>query len=312
MHRFESDSEAIRQASLNTWTNQGATAFVSMFDRLFKMKTLRLRHWTGPKLPNFLRSCIASLSCIAAMFGIWYVLLPVGQQETPINFYDTTLLGEDFNTFFPNYGVHIGGVVFALEEIFLLPIILNLLPDWISLVETRYVIRQIGRVNDLRSGMLWLVFDALATFAIVTVMFMLVGPILDLIILSGPHTGSPTWSRYFSYLSIAYERWIDGILLFVPSQFQPQLQWRTEYGSAWAYGFWGVFFYSTFLTSIWVWIYFVAGSVVHFARRLDRLVQLIDRTCKLDTQALYILGGISMAIFTFFYWSVCTAIILWH
>jgi hypothetical protein len=93
------------------------TAFATVFDRVFGERHLSWR--------CFLRSCVASVASVAIVTIIWVVLR---RQEAAL-FIQKNLAS---------------GMLFALAVI-LSAVVLNTIPDYLSLLETRYVIHWMGK-----------------------------------------------------------------------------------------------------------------------------------------------------------------------
>lgn len=214
--------------NLKPSSSQGTTSvswsksFVSVFDRVFGIRML--------STDFALRSFVASLAAVAIMTLIW-----AGLRTDEFAAY----VLEDLS---------IISVVIAATYIF------NFLPDYISLMESRIVTgRMSGRYEVIRIPLL-LLLDAVVTILI----FLLLAPILAVT------------KKYI----LQFEDWVGVSLLGKESVSSPfrnielfalyeELLTRGIFlESSEGFGSLGIYFYSTFFTSVWVWLYALAWAAV--------------------------------------------------
>ena len=136
----------------------------------------------------------------------------------------------------------------------LLVAIINLIPDYLSLLETRWVISRMN-VTGAIGG--FLALDLVATA------FVSLIPWLVFLVLLGPIP----LNRFFSEFivgALTFEGMM--ILATAPPEAQPLPT--------------GIWFYSAFFTSVWVWLYALAGVAVRLGGRaaawMDRLKSVMD------------------------------------
>lgn len=186
-------------------------AFAVVFDRVFGERHFSWR--------CFSRSCVASYAGVLIVTLIWGVLRPT----------QFTAFFEDADT----------------SYLFLFPLftgILNVVPDYCSLLETRYVIRWMSRERSVVRILGFLAIDFAFTLAIASGAWFLMymgfsffvgGPDLDV-----------------EYMFIV---WKEGLILSAGSSEDITL---------------GIFLYSTFFTSVWVWLYALSGLIVKLGQYL--------------------------------------------
>ena len=221
--------------------------FVGVYDSIFGVKALSWKYIS--------RSFTASLLAVTAMFLVWlsvnYTSIgyvnsidlnsldipePISAKEMELYFNLPNL--RDFETI---------GLTFVAT--LLLACILNLLPDYLSMVQSRVII---GRMTGttFSNCLVYFALDFVITTAIVLAYLILW---LSVMIDSLDHLGR-------LLLEVVY----GGIALNAKGQ------WG-------AYSIFGVFIYSTYLTSVWLWLYSVSVLILRTrgSLRLFRNVLLI-------------------------------------
>jgi len=119
----------------------------------------------------------------------------------------------------------------------------NLIPDYISLIETRYIISKLASARSLRHTIALLILDFAATYGIFAILGFFLG------IVSGEYTVIEILGELI--------RWP-----FFTSQKDDAIM--------------GIFFWSTFFTSIWIWLYLTAIVLIRFAKMYERVWSLFD------------------------------------
>ena len=128
--------------------------FLTLFDATFGT---RFKSWKF-----FFRSCLASVLAVTAMAIIWEVVNPGG-----------------FSSLMKQAGA---GVAITFILLVVVTAFLNFIPDYLSLIESRWLIAKIRGAGALKTGGL-LVLDALTTAAIFTVFMLTLASVLDFIFL---------------------------------------------------------------------------------------------------------------------------------
>lgn len=198
------------------------TIFADLFDHVFGK-----RHATWK---CFLRSSIASIISVGVMTLIWAQVRPEILREFLTNF--------RFEQ----------GAVFAMVFIGY-----NLIPDYFSLLETRYVIRWMGQTQSGFKILAILAFDVLATTLIFLAGIVLLVLVVS-IFLSVLQEARPYWKVVDKGLSIMFFELVTHGMVFASSGKEPSV---------------GIFFYTTFFTSVWVWLFALAWGAMRLATRFE-------------------------------------------
>lgn len=203
--------------------------FEGVFDSVFGERLISWR--------CFRRSCVASLVSVIIVTLVWGAMHP-----------------RDFRTLFL-----VGVTPLRMGFFSIAFIIANLIPDYISLVESRLVIRLMRRGTSWISTTAYLLLDVGLTALIASVG---VRGIVELIVLYFyallyrivTYSAVQDWivGLTFSYQNLAH--FFSGVLTF--------------YYSHWIFPPFGIFFYSAFFTSVWVWLYALSGATVKLANYL--------------------------------------------
>ena len=215
--------------------------FAIIFDRIFGERHLSLR--------CFNRSCVASFASVAIVTLAWGAMRP-----------------SQFTNFF-----HEAGTI-SIPVMFYVTVILNLIPDYFSLLETRYVIKWMGYKPSIFRIWFFLAIDLVATAAIG------LGAILG-----------------------------AGIILIFPNKTITEiLSWFLEYSlplSVPETGLvsLGIWFYAAFFTSVWVWLYALSGSIVKLAEYLGVGINRFKVLLDIENKPLRSLGFVSIVLFTIAY-----------
>jgi len=213
--------------------------FGVVFDRVFTEK-----HWSWR---CFRRSCVASLLAVVVMTAV----LSMVNRELGNGFWEEPL---------------------ALITVPIFAGIFNLFPDYLSLLETRFVLRRMAKGNAGTFKLFgWLIFDAVVTLGIFA------APLLAIFLLiPGLEVKGAV-------------EFMTGGLLYL-------------FGVESRDGFFGIFIYSTFFTSVWVWLYVFAGIAVRLIYRAKRIQTFVDKHLDVATRPLSVMGVVLIVVFTITYW----------
>lgn len=180
------------------------------------------------------RSCVAS---IVGLFIVSFVALCLSVESSTL--YDQS--------------------IFTLSsQIFLIGLGLNLIPDYFSLWETRWVLKKMDGTHGIKQA-LWVLFDLGASLAI----FLL--PITLIIIFPENRLTAPLWNFMGVYEELFSQadssiHTLNKISLFFDSL-------RTPDKASFLLVF--ICTFTTILTSVWIWIYFIAGLLFKFLSVLN-------------------------------------------
>lgn len=254
------------------------STFVNAFDGLFGTRFLSLRF--------VLVSAILSFVCTTFLFIVWGMLRPA---EIGYRLYE--------------------GFLPIFFEVVLIFIVTNLFIDYLSNCQTRYVlgrlVASLGK-NKQRSAFYiyfkWLLFDMVLTVSLSAAVVLSVSyaltelvaaylqihffpDLVGAILLNGTVTASVeadslNVGRILSlHSNVIRLDHIDGNVRSLKHQ---------------AYSLpYGVFFYTTVLTSVWLWMYAISGAIVRMAFRVLGPDAIIIRNLDFDHKPLSSLGGVS-------------------
>jgi len=153
----------------------------------------------------------------------------------------------------------------SLEEV-LLTILLgcavNSFLDYLSIIETRLVLE---RMKISKRPYFWIIFDAFITFIL-------------------PYTSLYIVASYFSSDNVAIPIFLDYLefIFIIENEHNP----------------FAIFIYSTFLTSIWIWLYTIANALMHFGKHIESFQRLLDRHTLLEEKPLSVMGWLLIGTMT--------------
>ena len=209
--------------------------FIEAFDRIFGDRHLTWR--------CFLRSCVASIMAVFVMTIVWVVLDPNAWQQ-----FSKSLQSHEI--FF---------VILGLASLF------NLVPDYISLLETRWILHKSAHVG-IKKLIVLLVLDVIITGTIfacmATLLFMGLGSTSDFI-----------------------------------ESFSTGIRFRSPMGDDISIG---VFFYSTYFTSVWLYLLMAASittkllySLGHTGNQVLALLKVEEKP--FNSMGLLLIGLLTLA-----------------
>lgn len=150
---------------------------------------------------------------------------------------------------------------------------LNLFPDYLSLLKSRIIIHYMGfRSSNVRIVML-LITDFLATGFIVV---MAVTALVFIFV---------TWGQEPEFLWSDIWNVVIGGFGFSRSEFSV----------------YGVFFYSTYFTSLWVWLYALSGFLLKLTRYFGVTINMLKKFLDIDNKPIRSIGFVSMLLVTVVY-----------
>ena len=212
----DSFKKSLKNLHLGVGLQEWAAHFSFIFDDVFGKK-----HFT---LKCFRRSCAVSL-CVVIIIGVLcYIIKPI----------------------VINKHLSCQGWRFTLSFL-LAASVCNLIPDYISLIETRYIIGKLASARSLRHIIFLLIIDVAATYGI----FAIIGFFLGIV------GGKSTVIEMLGELI----RW----------PFFKSLKQGADNDAIM-----GIFLWSTFFTSVWVWLYLAAIALIRFAKIYERVWSFLD------------------------------------
>jgi hypothetical protein len=146
------------------------------------------------------------------------------------------------------------------------PIILSLMPDYISLLETRYILRFMSKKRSISRIVSFLIVD-IALTALISGAALSIYLQLWLI-------ATYTNTNRISFRQINIDQHIINVITWTPLIIKSAATFKG--GVAGPPPPW-IFFYCTFMTSIWMWLYGAAGILIFAAQRFDIGLRYIRR-----------------------------------
>lgn len=213
--------------------------FAALFDRVFGKKHLSWRCFFRSSLASLLAFLLCTLIFVQASPGEWLVYIEKGGLEPFIS-------------------------------LAIVAMVANLLPDYVSLLETRWVIMRMQDAFTFTRLFGWLLVDLVATTAIF--FLFLIG--LQLI------TMNKVDLDFMENLVL----WS----LLIPAD---EPQWRIYAIPVW----------TTYFTTAWTWLYFFAQFLMRFIKPMRRLVTFLKYALPVEQRPLRTIGQIMALLATISY-----------
>lgn len=239
----------LRNVKTADFTSTLPGTFAILFDSVFGVRHLT---WYC-----FIRSSIASFSAFSVLFFIWAVLRP----SQLIAFLETLISSE--------------GRWLIPFGLFMPLVLVNLIPDYLSLLETRILIGWMGRGSTASRIFIGLLLDLLATGLIAFVAIVIYLGLQRTYVV--PDADYALWSSIKQVVSDFPNM---GLIL------------SASEGKMSA----GLFFYSTFMTSVWLWFYVVGSLAAKAATHFDLGIVGLRSILDIETKPLRSVGFILMII----------------
>ena len=233
------------------------SAFIEWFDRLFRVRRVRMLGFELV-LPRFWRSALASFLALCAAVIVWFANKG-GFSQPPNGATNVPLLL-----------VLYGGAA----------VVTNIIPDYLSLVESRFVLGKMSESRSALGRLAWLGVDACATTAIVFCFLWISGLLLLPLV--------PENSLYavgcLTRDNFTFARMVDIAIA--------GLTFSTPPGTI-NYDVSGVYIFSSFFTSFWVWLYLGSGLLLRLAQRIPGLRDFLRDACRIEDYPLRVLALVS-------------------
>jgi hypothetical protein len=222
--------------------------FAKVFDRVFGTKHLTWR--------CFWRSCLASYG--VALIGFLFVLQSDFRYISPRSFVLTFLV--------PGW--------------FILALVGNVFPDYLSLLETRYLLRASSRSKSVLVWLAFLIADLIITLLIARLS-------VALIELFGERVLRASVRYLWNSDSI-----LDKLVFLEQLGFLPMIQHPFALWIA-----------PAFFTSLWLWLYAGSGFILKAARTLDLGFDWFNLKFDIEKKPLQSIGLVSGALVALLYWT---------
>lgn len=162
--------------------------------------------------------------------------------------------------------------------------------DYLSLIETRYILFRMSQSN-YKSTLFWLLADFVITVFLIVLGF-LVASLFPL--LFDAIRGRTIW---------------DGDLWVILQWYGKPVRWLTHIPLDFfnedriSLGIFGIFFYSTFFTSLWIWLFMVGSAVLRSLYAFPFIINIANHVFDLDrfikNRPLSLLGCILIILASF-------------
>lgn len=232
-------------------------AFIEWFDRLFRSKPVDV-FGVQIHVPSFWRSALASFLALCAATIVWFATKG-GFSTPPGGGTNVTLLL-----------VMYGGAT----------VLTNIIPDYLSLIESRFVLGVMSETRSLLGKLALLIADAIATAAIV--FFFLWGSgylLLPLVPDDSLYTVGCLTRENFD-LARMIDITIAGLTFSTPPG-------TINYDVS------SIYIFSSFFTSFWVWLYLGSSLLVRIAVLVPGLRAFLRRACRVEDYPLRVLAIVS-------------------
>ncbi len=250
--------------------------FLTWFDAVFAVRKVKLPLVGEVMLPSFLRSVLASIVGLILMALVWAIHKEAISRQ--LRFGDIS--GGDLR----------GDTTLLLLVYGSATILTNWIPDYLSLVQSRWVLGRLEGAKHWLACVGWMLLDAIGTL-LIAFLAIYVGMVVTLPIVASYltiHVGCLTPETF-----TLQEAWT----LFVSG-----LRFESPPGTL-NYDFAGVYIYSTFLTSVWVWLYAISGLIVRQAAALSKAKGATTASAR----PLLVLGSVAAFGFSLVFWGAFAA-----
>ena len=165
-------------------------------------------------------------------------------------------------------------------------IFLHWLPDYLSLLETRYVLQWIKGANSWVNNLRWLLIDFFFTSFVWAVglcafCLLLFDPLPDV-------KSIPDITELLGYTFLFFN--------------------HTEYTDPYQFSSMGILLYSTYFTSIWVWLFLLSGWIIKHIFWGGQKVEFLLRFLDINNKPLRSMGVVSCILITIVFWTWVIAI----
>lgn len=274
------------------WARYATYSFGRLFDNLFATKTVRIGIIKHLSLPTPLRAMLASLVAVIVLMTWWYFSIPV---EYNISINGSSIIvsrsgetGSSQIIYVAIFGLFIG----------------NCVVDYLSLIETRYVIRLSLRFP--RRTFVYIAADLIFTcllFVTVATIFMYVA--VNIAVLVGELPRHYTiWQILDAQLAAVLSA-VHMILSFDPDtiraitrtySYSPEGAARFILDQRPEDTFNVVWFLSTFVTSAWIWVHFGITFLVGLGRTTGRFMAKLSQIIRVYDYPLVALNIAGLAV----------------
>ena len=262
----------LTRASLSPRLQRWPETLVRTFDMLFGERHLSWK--------CFFRSCIASITAIVLLLSITFAA-------------DTRLFALLYRIFDPELPSEIRMLLISMT-------VGTLIPNYISLLQTRFMLR----FMEAKQSMFWQ-FGLLLSDFVLTTLLARFSVIFVFTVAMISVSAALNADVSFTALAGEWRRQLSGIMLnphYIPgvlslrAGISPSGQIEVSTGP---------WFYASYVTSVWIWLYLAAGVCIRGATRFDRLTIRLRWLLDIKRQPFRCLGAVSAALI------VLVSLLLW-
>ena len=269
-----------------------ARSFGDLYDRTFSTRTHYItiaRSSYTLWIPSLWRSLVASTMAILGMTVLWISRLPDDVRIDIVNSRQSgRLIPYDLGVF--KYDIL--DQTYFLDVMIIAPFVINFFGDFFSFLETRILINFVSKTRDRRLQASLIFIDLLLTTIIISCTFIAFAVFVFVI--------SLTTNTNFQHFGLE-----DLFSLAVEVQ-TAMFESAYEYVVDPTAGLYGIFFYSTFLTSAWIWSLLFGGEVLRLLRSIPAVVSFTNRffliNRYIDRHPLSVIGIVLLSISSVLIW----------
>lgn len=168
--------------------------------------------------------------------------------------------------------------------------IFNFLPDYLSLLESRYIIKRMSQTQSIVKTLVWFIIDLAFTG------FIFIGSSLILIVaLNFVFPDVDVLSSVVDVLYILLSgKPIEAVMMRGPIMWSIVRPLADPLPTQ-------IYFYSTYFTSIWVWLYVLSGLIVKLSKPFFSGIGSFKRVFDIENKPLRSLGYVSVLFITLIY-----------
>lgn len=262
---------------LSTWPRQFATLFDNVFGR---------KHWS---LRCFFRSCVASIFAVVIMVVAWSLINPLDAATL----FARHPMQELYDQLTPDQRQYLatsfaGRLCFStgiIAGIIILLSLISIVPDFVSLLESRYMIRLMERTKRTYIIGTLVISDLLLTITIF---------LTFILVYSGFRAFSAPGEFNENYEFVVSELFNSQNYVHLFS-----LKGMVNGGVPAS-----VFFYSTLFTSVWVWLYAISIFTIRAANSAGPLFRWVMWFLDIDEKPIRSIGAIAGLIAAVGWWGI--------
>lgn len=185
-----------------------------------------------------------------------------------------------------------------IKAVLIIPIFLNIIPDFLSIIETRLVAKLLTRTKSIFLQFVILVFDFFVTMAIFTMCWhVLIVGILN-------HEGNYHGSYYLLFIEV-----LESIAIFGPN-FISISSFDNE--AFHIYSFFSIFAFTTLTTSVWLWLHLASIHLIKLSPKIGKLNMLTEKYLNIEEKPFKSAGFLMVTFITLVYVLAIIPVFIWN